>query len=92
MGLFTKKANYINVDELSIVQILDRVKEEISKKSVLVVFPEGRRSPDCKLRRLRSGAFKLAVLTGLPVYPLRYIGANSALAVGSFKLGAVLDN
>jgi 1-acyl-sn-glycerol-3-phosphate acyltransferase len=88
MGMFVKKANYINVDELSAAQILDRVKDEISKKSVLVVFPEGRRSPDGKLRRLRSGAFKLAIATGLPIYPLRYTGTNNALPVGGFKLYA----
>ena len=86
MGLFVRKAGYINIDELSFAEVARRIDEEIKKQSMIVVFPEGSRSSDGKLKRLRSGAFRLAVKTGLPVYPLRYSGTNQAFPKGSFSI------
>lgn len=86
MGLFVRRAGYINTDELTFAEIVRRVEEEIIKKSIIVVFPEGSRSPDGTLKRLRAGAFKLAVTSGLPVYPLRYIGTHKAFPKEKFML------
>jgi 1-acyl-sn-glycerol-3-phosphate acyltransferase len=82
MGRFVRAAGYINADQLTFTEIRRRVEKEIARKSVIVIFPEGSRSPDGSLKRLRSGAFKLAIATGLPIYPLRYRGTDKALPKG----------
>lgn len=52
-----------------------RVKEGYS----IVVFPEGTRSPDGSLKRFHKGAFYLAEVLRLPVYPLLIKGAGEAV-------------
>jgi 1-acyl-sn-glycerol-3-phosphate acyltransferase len=44
----------------------------------LVVFPEGGRSPDGRLRAFRLGAFRLALAAGAPVVPVTIAGAFEA--------------
>jgi 1-acyl-sn-glycerol-3-phosphate acyltransferase len=44
----------------------------------LVIFPEGGRSPDGRLRPFRPGAFRLALATGAPVVPVTIVGAFEA--------------
>jgi 1-acyl-sn-glycerol-3-phosphate acyltransferase len=86
MKLFIHKANYINIDKLGFMEGARRIDEEIRKKSVIIIFPEGSRSADGKLKRLRSGAFRLAIEKKLPIYPLQYIGTDSAFPKGQFTL------
>jgi 1-acyl-sn-glycerol-3-phosphate acyltransferase len=47
----------------------------------LVMFPEGGRSPDGRLRPFRPGAFRLAVQTGAPVVPVSIAGGFEAWPV-----------
>lgn len=42
----------------------------------LGIYPEGRRSPDGKLCRGRTGVARLALLTGAPVYPVAIEGTH----------------
>jgi 1-acyl-sn-glycerol-3-phosphate acyltransferase len=48
---------------------------------VLVLFPEGTRTRDGKLGRLRSGAFRLAQETGAAVLPIAITGTERAMPV-----------
>jgi 1-acyl-sn-glycerol-3-phosphate acyltransferase len=48
----------------------------------LVIFPEGGRSPDGRLRTFRPGAFRIALATGAPVVPVTIAGAHEAWPVG----------
>jgi 1-acyl-sn-glycerol-3-phosphate acyltransferase len=48
----------------------------------LVIFPEGGRSPDGRLRPFRPGAFRLALAAGAPVVPVTIVGAFEAWPVG----------
>jgi 1-acyl-sn-glycerol-3-phosphate acyltransferase len=48
----------------------------------LVIFPEGGRSPDGRLRAFRPGAFRIALATGAPVVPVTIAGAHEAWPVG----------
>ena len=44
----------------------------------LVIFPEGRRSPDGSLMELREGVARLSLHTGAPILPVRIEGAFEA--------------
>ncbi len=44
--------------------------------SAPVLFPEGTRSPDGRLKDLRAGAFQLALSGGLPVQPVAILGSH----------------
>jgi len=48
----------------------------------LIVWPEGHRSRDGRLRRFRNGAFRLAVQTGCPVVPVCICGTERFLPPG----------
>lgn len=49
---------------------------------VLIVFPEGTRSPDGRIGPFRAGIGMLALRSGVPVVPCRLVGAAEALPKG----------
>jgi 1-acyl-sn-glycerol-3-phosphate acyltransferase len=53
-----------------------------SKGLSLIVFPEGTRSPDGRLRRFKGGSFYLALEAGLPVVPLSVVGSRHVMLKG----------
>ncbi|MBI3961865.1 MAG: 1-acyl-sn-glycerol-3-phosphate acyltransferase [Deinococcus sp.] len=56
----------------------------------LLIFPEGTRSPDGRLRPARPGAAALALRTGVPVVPVGVVGAGRVLPVGGpFRLAKI---
>ncbi|GAB3943547.1 hypothetical protein GCM10027614_32370 [Micromonospora vulcania] len=50
---------------------------------LVVVYPEGTRSPDGKLYRGRTGAARLALSAGVPVIPVGMIGTDKAQPIGT---------
>lgn len=48
----------------------------------LILFPEGRRSPDGKLVEFKNGAAMLALRTGAPIVPIKLQGVRRSLARG----------
>ncbi len=52
----------------------------------VVIFPEGRRSPDGKLTEFRRGGFLLAALSGVPLVPLALHGAARLLPRGGWRV------
>ncbi len=68
--------------EDSIGRLRDRVDEGYS----VVVFPEGTRSEDGKIKRFHKGAFFMAEELKVPIQPLLIHGASDAIPKGSFYL------
>ncbi|HEX9205151.1 MAG TPA: lysophospholipid acyltransferase family protein [Candidatus Deferrimicrobiaceae bacterium] len=54
----------------------------LSANSSVVIFPEGRVSPDGALQPLKKGGFHLALQTGFPIAPLRIEGARRVCPPG----------
>ena len=48
----------------------------------LMIFPEGERTTDGRLRRFKPGAFRLAVSLGVPVMPVTIVGGHDAWPPG----------
>ncbi len=44
----------------------------------VMIFPEGERSPDGRLRPFKIGAFRLACALGVPVVPVTIVGGHEA--------------
>ena len=53
--------------------------------TLLVVFPEGTRSPDGSIGDFKTGAFFIAQRSGMPVVPVYIDGGNRALPKGSLR-------
>ncbi len=70
--------------EDSIERVRDRVREGYS----IVVFPEGTRTEDGKLKRFHKGAFYMAEVLDLPIQPLVIHGAHDAIPKGTMPLNA----
>jgi 1-acyl-sn-glycerol-3-phosphate acyltransferase len=60
----------------------DHVDRLIEKRWNLLVFPEGTRSRDGKLGRMRSGAAVIAQQHGIPIVPIRVKGTHDAMPPG----------
>jgi len=70
----------------SVVQMLTRCRETLAAGSSVMLFPEGTRSPDGRLRAFKPGAFVLAKTTGRPILPIVVDGTASALPKRGFVL------
>ena len=54
----------------------------LRQRRPLILFPEGRRSPDGNLVAFKPGAAMLAIRTGTPIVPIRLAGLHESLARG----------
>ncbi len=63
---------------------LKRAAAWLHKGNPFIIFPEGGRSDDGKLKRGHTGAAKLALLANVPILPLGIVGSNKILPKGSF--------
>jgi 1-acyl-sn-glycerol-3-phosphate acyltransferase len=53
-----------------------------------LVFAEGTRSPDGRLRHFKKGAFAMAIDAGVPVVPVSICGMQKVLAKGQWKIAS----
>ncbi len=91
-GLAWRLAGHISIDRsdrLSAIQTLARAGEVLrSDNSIVVIFPEGTRSPTGDLLPFKKGAFMLALGTGVEVVPAAVIGSRRVLAKGDWLVHA----
>ncbi|MBU0483844.1 MAG: 1-acyl-sn-glycerol-3-phosphate acyltransferase [Proteobacteria bacterium] len=79
------QAGYIPIDRShgrQAVKSLDAAARRISGGASVVVFPEGTRSPDGKLKPFKVGAMVLAIKAGVPLVPVAIIGSYEILPKG----------
>ena len=70
----------------SIARMMRACERTIAEGSSIMMFPEGTRSPDGRLRDFKPGAFALAQRTGVPILPIVIEGTASALPKRGFVL------
>lgn len=63
---------------------LRRCERLLAKGRILIIFPEGTRSPDGAMAEFKPGAARLALSTGCPIIPARIEGTHEALPKGRF--------
>ena len=67
------------------VEAMQRCKESLDAGISLLIFPEGTRSDECTLQKFRTGAFRLAKDTGVPILPCSIYGTHMLMRKGHFK-------
>jgi 1-acyl-sn-glycerol-3-phosphate acyltransferase len=73
-------------DKSSVVQMLRAARETLAEGNSIMMFPEGTRSFDGRLRRFKTGAFELAKATQQPLLPIVIDGSADALPKRGFVL------
>jgi 1-acyl-sn-glycerol-3-phosphate acyltransferase len=70
----------------SIARMMRDCRAELDRGSSIMMFPEGTRSPDGRMRRFREGAFILAKDAQVEVVPIVIEGTREALPKGGLLL------
>lgn len=74
-------------DRKRAIASLDQAGETLRRdRAVVVMFPEGTRSPDGNLLPFKKGAFVLAAQTGVPLIPVGISGSRQVMEKGSFRI------
>jgi len=74
------------------VTAIKRVLNALKKEKVIILFPEGTRSPDGQLQAAKPGVGLLACRTGVPVVPARVFGSFKAFGKdGTLRLGTAVS-
>lgn len=66
----------------SVEAALERMREGLS----FLVFPEGTRSPDGRLRPFKKGSFLMAIRAGVPLVPVSVAGSHRVLPKGKWRI------
>ncbi len=75
MGPFLRWSKQVNT-----AQFLEEAEAALRAGFSVIVFPEGSRSPNGRVRRFRKGAFELALRAGVPLLPVAMDGAQHILS------------
>lgn len=67
---------------VSVEQALKHMKAGVS----FLIFPEGTRSPDGRMRPFKKGSFVMAIRAGVPLVPVSVVGAHKLMRKGSVAL------
>jgi 1-acyl-sn-glycerol-3-phosphate acyltransferase len=70
----------------SVKGMMQACERTLAEGSSIMMFPEGTRSPDGRLRAFKPGAFTLAKRTGAPILPIVIEGTAHALPKRGFVL------
>lgn len=82
----------VDRDGGSDVQAIKRVLRAIAQDKVIILFPEGTRSPDGRLQTAKAGVGMMACRTGVPVVPARIEGSFQAFGKdGKLRLGTPIS-
>lgn len=89
VGYACKVSKHIMVDRsgaAAVQRTMESAMKILQGGMSLVVFPEGTRTPDGKIRPFKRGAFMLATEFGLPIVPLTIDGSFAVMKKSSFAI------
>jgi len=84
-GTAMRRAGYIPVDRgrsREAVKSVTAAARRIADGAAVIVFPEGTRSPDGRLRSFKGGAMVLAIKARVPIVPVGIGGSHEVLPKG----------
>ena len=70
----------------SVIRMMEMCEATLSSGSSVMIFPEGTRSVDGRLRAFKTGAFELALRTRAPILPIALDGTARALPKRGYLL------
>ncbi len=84
-GTFIKYADYLPVAD-GIEHNVEKLKAIVDQGYSILIWPEGTRSPDGKMKRFHKGAFLLAQELQLDIVPIITHGTGHTMSKGDFLL------
>ncbi|MBE6299488.1 MAG: 1-acyl-sn-glycerol-3-phosphate acyltransferase [Bacteroidales bacterium] len=87
VGKACEAAKHIFVDRTNpkaIKRTIEEAKKTLQGGMSVVIFPEGTRSADGKIKKFKRGAFQIAVDLNMPVVPMTIDGSYKILSKSSF--------
>jgi 1-acyl-sn-glycerol-3-phosphate acyltransferase len=88
-GRAMRKAGYISIDRNnreSAFKSLEIAAQKIKNGVSVLIFPEGTRSRDGKIRPFKKGGFVMAIDSGVPIVPIVISGARGIMTKGKFRV------
>jgi 1-acyl-sn-glycerol-3-phosphate acyltransferase len=73
-------------ERASVLQMMRDCERTLAEGSSLMIFPEGTRSPSGRMRSFKTGAFDIALKSGVPIQPVVLQGTSNALPKQGFVL------
>ena len=73
-------------DRASVARMLRECEQALAEENSIMMFPEGTRSPDGRLRAFKTGAFSMAQNAQRPILPIVIDGTSNALPKRGFVL------
>lgn len=89
IGKACESAKHIFVDRTNpkgIKRTIEEAKQTLQGGTSVVIFPEGTRSADGKIKKFKRGAFQLAVDLNMPVVPMTIDGSYKIMSKSSFLI------
>ncbi len=84
VGWACEKAGFIFVNLAKPMEVVYYAESAIKDRYSIIIFPEGTRSEDGRVGRLKKGAFRIAGDTGAPILPVYIHGAYDVLPKHGF--------
>jgi 1-acyl-sn-glycerol-3-phosphate acyltransferase len=95
LGWHLRLAGHVPVDrnkgKEAATAVVEAFEKVLRDQKPLLVFPEGTRTPDGKLKAFKDGAFQAAVKAGKPVVPVALKGTFSLMSRDAVDTGASKD-
>jgi len=88
-GLAMRRVGYISIDRgdfRSAVKSLKKAAETIQKGTSVVIFPEGTRSLDGKIRDFKKGGFIMAIDSKVPIVPVVIHGTRAIMPKATLRI------
>jgi 1-acyl-sn-glycerol-3-phosphate acyltransferase len=88
-GRAMRGAGYISIDRfnrISAIESISAAAEKIKEGVSVMIFPEGTRSKDGRIRPFKKGGFILAVDAGVPIVPIIIRGTRPIMAKGDLRI------
>lgn len=80
LGLATRQLGFFSTDAGGPEALAEAVSEAVADGCSVVIFPEGSRSGDSRVRRFHKGAAALAARLRLPIVPIAFYGHGMAVS------------
>jgi 1-acyl-sn-glycerol-3-phosphate acyltransferase len=86
LGFYARMSGYLNIKNMPPELFFERAGKLLHEKVSIIFFPEGTRSGGRQMGNFHGSAFRLAVMTGMPIVPLCISGNENIPPRGSLLL------